>query len=472
MIEAIAKLSDGSKPELSRALNDLPRPVASRLSLSLERNGVVEECLVEPDYEQWSSLFSGFLARVASLGVTRPFLEHLDSSEEWVRLRAATALGHSHDAAALPAVAVLLGDPDAAVREQAVKSLARTADARALPPLVRAASDPERAVRQVAIRALHQVLAQRSNWRIELLPADFDMKASLAEAHRALLLAAGDALESVRLEAAGALGLFSSTEGAEMLVSLALGDENEGVRRTAAEGLSRCSMAQVRRLLASALEDKDETRRLRAMAILGALGGTEAGRHLLEALRDASRAVREAAFFALARLPVETLKEKLGAELNNPDPMVRAGVAGLLGKARAVEYVEALVAALADPEEEVRINALNALAGLGLPVRRHQTEISARLSDPSVRVREVAAAALEALREAWADAPDPSELLRQGTLSIAGAASLLEMVSEGSFDPLLKALDHPRSSRVLGEYFSGCRPGRAGDAARLAASIQ
>ena len=95
-------------------------------------------------------------------------------------------------------------------------------------------------------------------------------------------------------------------------------------------------------------------------------------------------------------------------------------------------------------------------------MRKFQAEINARLSDPSGRVREVAAAALEALREAWAEAPDPSELLRQGTLSIAGAASLLEMVSEGSFDPLLRALESNRSAKVLGEYFSAAGRGALG----------
>ena len=131
MIEAVARLSDGSKPELAKALHDLPRPTASRLALALERHGVVESCLTEPEYEEWESLFGGFLSRVASLGVARPFLEHLDSAEEWVRLRVAAALGHSHDGQSLPSVAALLGDPEGAVRQRAVEALARMADARA-----------------------------------------------------------------------------------------------------------------------------------------------------------------------------------------------------------------------------------------------------------------------------------------------------------------------------------------------------
>ena len=193
------------------------------------------------------------------------------------------------------------------------------------------------------------------------------MKESLTQAHRALLLAAGDTLDDVRLEAAGALGLFNSAEGAEALVKLALSDENEAVRRAAAEGLSRSNFAQVRRLLAAALEDKDEMVRARAMTILGALGGPEAGRHLLEALHDPSQGVREAAFFAMARLPVELLKDRLAPELRNTDARVRAGVAALLGKARATEALEGLVAALSDRRKKCASTPSTRWPGWGCP---------------------------------------------------------------------------------------------------------
>ena len=455
MISSVARLCDGSRQELVQALTDLPRPVAARLAAAMERTGHVESALTEPEYEGWSDLFVKFLARVASLGVSKPFLDMLDSADDWVRLRAAAALGYSHDPNAVTAVGALLGDPDANVRSEAASSIARMGDARALTPLAHAAADPDRAVRLAAIRGLHQVLKQRSAWRIEALPADFDMKASFAESHRALLLAATDPQEQARLEAAGALGMFNSSDTAEALIRLALGDSDDAVRRAASEGLQRCGFPQTRRLLADALDDKEETRRARAMTLLGAIGGAESGRHLLEALRDPAQQVREFALLGLSRLSVEGLKDRLVLEIQNPDPRVRAGVAMLLGKANATEYVAELARALSDPEEQVRVNALNALAGLGRPVRKHQPEINARLSDPSPRVREVAGAALETLRDSWAEAPDPAELLRQGALSVAGAAALIEMAAEGGLEPLVRALDAPRSARALASYFAG-----------------
>jgi len=455
MIEAIAHLCDGSRSELVQALTNLPRPVAARLAAAMERSGHVEAALTEPEYEGWGDLFAKFLARVASLGVSKPFFGTLDSADDWVRLRAAAALGYSHDPNAVTAVSALLGDPDARVRAEAANSIARMGDPRALAPLAHAAADPDRAVRLAAIRGLHQVLKQRQAWRIESLPADFDMKASLAESHRALLLAASDPQEQARLEAAGALGMFNSGDAAEALILLALGDADDAVRRAASEALPRCGFPQTRRLLADSLDDKDDARRARAMTLLGALGGVESGRHLLEALRDPTQQVREFALLGLSRLPVEALKDRLVHELRNPDARVRAGVAMLLGKASAAEHVAELVRALSDPEEQVRVNALNALAGLGRAVRKHQPELSARLSDPSPRVREVASVALEKLRESWAEAPDPAELLRQGALSVAGAASLIEMVSEGDLEPLIRALDAPRSARALATYFAG-----------------
>lgn len=455
MIEAIAQLCDGSRPELVKALTELPRPIAARLAAAMERSGHVEAALTEPEYEGWSELFAKFLARVASLGVSKPFLDTLDSADDWVRLRAAAALGYSHDPKAVTAVSALLSDPNAKVRAEAANSIAHMGDPRALIPLAQAAADPDREVRLASIRGLHTVLKQRSAWRIETLPADFDMKASLAESHRALLLAASDPQEQVRLEAAGALGRFNSGDAAEALIKLALSDEDEAVRRAASEALPRCGFSQTRRLLVDALEDKEEARRARAMTLLGALGGAESGRHLLEALRDPAQQVREFALLGLSRLPVETLKDRLVHELDNPDARVRAGVALLLGRANAAECVAQLARSLSDPDEQVRVNALNALSGLGRPVRKYQPEINARLSDPSPRVREVAAAALETLRESWSEGPDPAELLRQGALSAAGAASLVEMVSEGELEPLIRALDAPRSARALASYFAG-----------------
>jgi len=460
MIDAVARLSDGGRSELAGVLATLPRSVAYRVTAALERNGVIERWLNDPRTEEEGDSAISLLGITARLGVSRPFLEALESTEEKVRLRAAAALAHSHDAAALAAVAALLNDPEQRVRVEAVNSLAMLGQPVTLGPLARASADPDNFVRIAAIGALRKVLQQRSNWRTELLPSDFDMSAILAESERVLLLASMDAQESVRMEAAEAIALFGSSEAAEALVNLALGDDSHAVREAATEAVARSNSRHIRRLLAGALEDKDETRRSRAMMILGTIGGAEAGRYLFEALQDPSPQVRSAALLALSRPQVEVSTEALASGLRNPDSQVRAVVTARLGRERTPECVPSLVQALADPEEQVRVGALTALAGLGRAVRKHEGALSARLMDPSPRVREVAASTLKALRSAWEEAPESYELHFRGPLTPENAASLVEMAIGGEMDPLLQALDNVQSAQSVAAHLAGAGRGK------------
>ena len=459
MIEAIAKLSDGVKAELADALTNLPRPTAARLAVSLEKSGALERWLSDPVRDK-GDLLARVLGIVVKLGVTRPFLEALDSTQEWVRLRAAAALGHSHDPAALNAVAALLNDPDASVRARAVASLAAPGQPLALSPLARAAADPDVAVRMSAISGLRQVLQQRSTWRTELLPGAFDMGAAMADAQRALLHAAADAQELVRTEAAGALGTFTASETAEALVNLALADESQSVRETATGALAQAPIPHVGRLLAAALEDAGEQRRARAVAVLAVSGGPGTGRFIIEALHDPSASVRAAALAALARSQASAPAESLIAELRNPDARIRATVAARLGRERSPECVEALAHALGDPEEEVRVNAINALGNTGRLARRHEGAMTARITDPSPRVREAAAAALRTLREAWAEGPEAMQIFRQGPLSPEAAANLVEAAVGGDMSPFLRAIEEAAAAQSLVAYLAGAGRGR------------
>jgi len=454
MIDAVARLSDSARPQLAEALTNLPRPIAARLAASLEKNGVMERWLADPVQEKNESLTT-ILGIAARLGVARPFIEALDSTQEWVRFRAAAALGHSHDPAALAAIAALLNDPDSLVRAKAVESLAVIGQPLALAPLARAAADPDGAVRMAAVSGLRRVLEQRSNWRSEILPGDFDMTAATAESERALLSASADAQEGVRFEAAEALGLMGSSSAAEALVALALGDRSDVVRDGATRALARCPAAQIRRSLAGALEDADEEKRARAVTILGSVGGVDAGRVVVEALRDASARVRSAALASLSRSQVAVPADALITETRNPDARIRAAVTARLAKERSPESVQALVLALSDPDESVRVNALAAMGAMGRLARKHEGALSARLTDPSAQVREAAAGALRVLREVWMAAPDAGELLRQGPLSAAAAASVVEMAIGGDTGTFVRALDNADSARAIASFLAG-----------------
>ncbi len=451
MIGAVARLSDSARPQLAEALTNLPRPIAARLAASLEKNGVIERWLADPVQEKNESLTT-ILGIAARLGVARPFMEALDSTEEWVRFRAAAALGHSHDPAASAAIAALLNDPDSRVRAKAVESLAVLGQPLALAPLARAAADPDAAVRMVAVSGLRRVLEQRPNWRSEILPGDFDMTVATAESERALLGASADAQEGVRFEAAEALGLMGSPAAGEALVALALGDRSEVVRDGAAQALARCPAAQVRRSLAGALEDADEERRARAVTILGSVGGPDAGRVVVEALRDTSPRVRSAALASLSRSQVSVPPDSLIAETRNSDPRIRATVAARLARVRSPESVQALVQALSDPDQSVRVNALAAMGTMGRLARKHEGALGARLTDPSAQVRAAAAGALRTLREAWMAAPDAGDLLRQGPLSAAAAASVVEMAIGGDAGIFLRALENADSAQAIASF--------------------
>jgi HEAT repeat protein len=454
MIDAVARLSDSARPRLAEALTNLPRPIAARLAASLDKNGVIERWLADSVQEKNEALAT-ILGIAARLGVTRPFMEALDSTEEWVRFRAAGALGHSHDPAASAAIAALLNDPDSLVRTKAVESLAVLGQPLALAPLARAAADPDGAVRMAAVSGLRRVLEQRPNWRSEILPGDFDMTAATAETERALLSASMDAQEGVRFEAAEALGLMGSPLASEALVALALGDRSEVVRDGAARALARCPAAHVRRSLAGALEDADEERRARAVTILGSVGGTDAGRVVVEALRDPSPRVRAAALGALSRSQVSVPIDSLIPETRNSDPRIRAAVTARLARERSPESVQALVQTLSDPDQNVRVNALAAMGAMGRLARKHEGALSARLTDPSPEVREAAAGALRTLREAWMAAPDTGELLRQGPLSAAAAANIVEIAIGGDTGTFLRALDSADSAQAIASFLVG-----------------
>jgi HEAT repeat protein len=459
MIEAIVRLSDGGLPALGRAFGKLPRPIARRLATALEERGTLEIWLGR-EWKGLEDLIASLLASVAELGVLRSLLEALDSTQEWVRLLAAAALGHSRDPIALTATANLLTDPDAEVRRQAVKSIARRTDALALRPLAAAASDPDATVRLAAAAGMRDTLAQRGTWRADLLPDDFDLPATLTESQRALLNAARDLDREVRAAAAGGLGHFGSLEAASALVDLALQDEEAISREAAAAAFALCSFPQKQRLLASALEDSDAARRARAVAILSDAGGAESAGQLIGALNDPAGEVRRAALGALARLDVSRVSEELVRHLKSSDALVRAGIAHHLGRGRSTAAVEALVQALADPEEEVRVNALESLGGMGRMVRRHQSALMARRSDPSPRVREAAGAALNQLRSSWSEAAEAADLFRQGPLSPAAAAAVVDMAAAGDLDLLLRSAGNQQSDQAIVTHLAGAGHGR------------
>jgi HEAT repeat protein len=193
-----------------------------------------------------------------------------------------------------------------------------------------------------------------------------------------------DTSAAVRLKAASVLGGLrlddiKSAGGDKTLVD-ALGAEKEV--RVRAEILAAISKfpevcAQAVDPLTAALKDPDPAVKVAAAEALAQAGGQaktaakSAAPGLAPLLKDADKAVRRAAVYALGRIQpegasavAEAMAAMLAAE-TDPDMKRELIVAlGLLGE-KSEPVVKALAAALGDPDEEVRRRAARVLGAFG-----------------------------------------------------------------------------------------------------------
>jgi HEAT repeat protein len=142
-----------------------------------------------------------------------------------------------------------------------------------------------------------------------------------------------------------------------------LKDENQGIRVYAVQGLAKLKDPQTDEALASATQDADWEVRKEALSAL-----VKSGRNVdatLQAIRFNSAELRELA-------------------------AVRLGDTG------GPQAVEALIAALNDEEELVRLRAVNALAKIKDPAARVPLQEATEDKDP--QVSKAAQAALEVLK--------------------------------------------------------------------------
>jgi HEAT repeat protein/beta-lactamase regulating signal transducer with metallopeptidase domain len=124
---------------------------------------------------------------------------------------------------------------------------------------------------------------------------------------------------------------------------------------------------------------------------------------LVAALDDPDAEVRRTAAHALARLRDRRALPGLTAALKDESPDVRRAAAGALGDLRDQQAVDGLIGALKDPEPDVRRAAASALGDLRDP--RAVEPLIAALGDEAADVRRAAASALGDLRDPRAVAP-------------------------------------------------------------------
>jgi len=214
-------------------------------------------------------------SRAATTETTRLVLAALGDPDPGVRRTAATALSMLRTPTAVQALAGRLSDPQADVRVEAVHSLGGIDDDQVPAVLIEALKDPEVRVRDMAGEAL-------SRWHSPAVARQLAAALSSPDLRRP----AGDVLLGIGEAAVGAL--------ADVVV-------DGEVEAAAAAGSLLDRIAGSARFLTE-LASTETDRRLRAIEVLGAIGGTEAVGAVAGALMDPDVRIRCRAASILGRL--------------------------------------------------------------------------------------------------------------------------------------------------------------------------
>jgi HEAT repeat protein len=319
----------------------------------------------------------------------------------------------------------------------------------------------------LSARYVAQVRAA-SSWSERANAATVLGQLGVAEAVPALLAALRDPHEDVTVKeaAAEALGRVRDPAAIPVLIDeLRVVDEFSSPR--VAGALASFGAPAVEPLRHAILESDAPATRAWASRVLGMIGDASATAALVDRLQDPHEQVRASAAEALGRLGgPRALHPLVDRALRDPTPHVRAQAAASLGKLGEAGALDALTAALDDPNYDTRIRALEAVETIRpadlLPLER-------ALRNPSVEVRRRAALALE--RVGYLDAR-VAELESDATAShkraldaivelgrvglVDGIASFLSSKHEGARAALAQALGEIGDVRAARALLAAC----------------
>lgn len=114
-----------------------------------------------------------------------------------------------------------------------------------------------------------------------------------------------------------------------------------------------------------AQSDADEGNRRKAVIIIGKRGWADQQEAVLAATRDSAPKVQHQAWIALIRLGDEAMRPAVHVALKEGDEQTREQIAKVLGEAPLAIDKDPLVAALDDPDLDVRVLAARSLGKLG-----------------------------------------------------------------------------------------------------------
>jgi HEAT repeat protein len=213
----------------------------------------------------------------------------------------------------------------------------------------------------------------------------------LRQAVPALAATLNDPDESVRLQAAWALGELGLEEAVPHLAALFDKPEWE-FTEVPEESLAKLKYPKTRQFLVALLKDPSPRRRERAARSLREMADPSVLKPLLAALGDPQACVRAEVAEALGKIG-EPAAPDLAALLRQGDPVLREAAVQALGHMTMYSSVPVAVAdALKDPSEEVRCLVARAI---GLARCDKAAEVlAAHLNDPSLAVRRAVVHAL------------------------------------------------------------------------------
>ncbi len=307
-----------------------------------QMDDVVQTLIREASEESLESVESTLL-KLGPVAVD-PLVRLLASDDNVLRMTAIRVLGRM-DHTVDKKLSQALRDDSWKVRVGAVRAFAHHTSERVVKELLTVLQDPYPAVRSASARAL----GRQGN----------------AEAADSLILTLQDTQRVVRKSAAKALGDIGDPRAIAPLIA-ALQD-HDAVRRESIKALAQIGQLAVQPLAAIVIDgNKDASFRQTAAMALRRIASADSVSALGVGLRDDNAGVRQASADALVRIGQPAAALMRIALLQDPNPVVRAEAAIILGRSGSAtawyaEAVESLIMALDDQEERVRTSVHKAL---------------------------------------------------------------------------------------------------------------
>lgn len=300
-------------------------------------------------------------------------LDKLTSADAAVVVDAVNGLVKANDPAFARGIAGLASHGNPTVREAAVKGLQTM---KQYPLLAGLLADDKlsqdvraSAARVLAAEATGAERAAGVSWLVVSGSADDATKAAeqagserLAGTTEALGKALARSEPAVRLAAARALGTIKDTAGLAPLAGAVRSTKDPEERAAFSEQAAAIIAAQPLDQVIKIAQSSDPTVRELAIKALAAFNQDRPNKKALDvlmaALSEQEAAIREAAAYALARVPDESAVRALVALKGDSDAGIRAQVVYAVARSKHPEAEAILLAALDDRDEAVKIAAI------------------------------------------------------------------------------------------------------------------